>query len=548
MNILVERLIITKQKFMKKLLTLVVGMMFAATMIAGGLVTNTNQSATWVRLPARDASTSIDAVYFNPAGLMKLNNGFHFSVSNQSIMQTKEVLSSYPNLNEPLYTGKVSAPLFPTVYAVYKMEKLAFSFGFNPVGGGGSAVFEDGLPSFDMGPSDLVPVLASQGAIAYRLNSNFEGSSTYFGYQGGISYKINDMISVFAGVRYVNAKNTYDGYLTDIELEMGGGLWMRADGIFTGTAAQASGAADGMQPLIDGGAGTLTFAQAEGLTAINAIQRATLEGGLLAFGVPQASIDAMTLAEAQGTYTSLAGRYTATSMLLADQTAETEQTASGITPIIGLNISPIDKLNIGIKYEFATKLEFTNNTTQEILTDFEADGTPITLFPDGATFRGDMPAMLSVGVDYRITNALKVSCGTHYYFDKAANYGKKIDDVYVENSEVIDNNFFELALGLEYGVGEKILLSGGFLYAKTGVNNDYQSDLSYSLTSSTTGLGGAYVISDKIMLNLGFGYTMYVDSEATIDHLFKATETVIPVIETYSKSNMFVAVGLDFSF
>jgi len=477
---------------MKKLLTLSLAVLFSAILSAGGLVTNTNQSATWVRLPARDASTSIDAVYFNPAGLMKMNNGFHFSLSNQSITQKKEVTSSYPNLNQPLYTGNVSAPLFPTVYAVYKMEKIAFSFGFNPVGGGGGAVFEDGLPSFDMGPSDLVPVLASQGATAYSLNSNFEGSSIFFGYQGGVSYKINDMISVFAGVRYVTAKNTYSGYISDIELDMGGGTWVRADGIFTGLAAQASGAAAGMQPLIDGGVGALTFAQAEGATAINALERATMEGGLLAFGVPQASIDAMSLAEAQGTYTSIAGRNTATSMLLDDKTAETEQTATGITPIVGVNISPSEGLNIGIKYEFATELIFTNNTTQEILTDFEDDGTPVTLFPDGATFNGDMPAMLSVGIDYRITETLKASFGTHYYFDKAANYGKKINDVYVENSEVIDNNFYELALGLEYGLGEKILLSGGFLYAKTGVNNNYQSDLSYSLTSSTIGIGGAY--------------------------------------------------------
>jgi len=50
------------------------------------------------------------------------------------------------------------------------------------------------------------------------------------------------------------------------------------------------------------------------------------------------------------------------------------------------------------------------------------------------------------------------------------------------------------------------------------------------------------------MLNLGIGNTWYVDGEATIDHVFKSTGTVIPVIETYAKSNMFVAVGLDFSF
>lgn len=532
---------------MKKLLTFAVAIMLTATMFAGGLVTNTNQSATWVRLPARDASTSIDATFFNPAGLMKLENGFHFSISNQTIAQTKEVTSSYENLNQSLYEGTVSAPLFPSVYAVYKMDKLAFSFGFNPVGGGGGAVFEDGLPSFDMSPSDLVPSLASQGATEYRINSYFEGTSVFFGYQGGVSYKINDMISVYAGARYVIATNTYDGYLKDIELNMGG-TWMRADNIFNGIAADLTTAGDGVQLLIDGGVGGITIPNAETAGLIPADLSAQLQGALLSLGVPQEAINVMSISTAQATYYGGAATYSGTATLLGDQTAETEQTASGITPIVGVNISPGDNLNVGIKYEFATELEFTNSTAKEIMTGFETDGTPITLFPDGATFRGDMPAMLSVGVDYKISEALSASVGTHYYFDKVADYGKKIDDVYVSNEEVIDNNFFEIAGGLEYGLNEKILLSTGLLYAKTGVNNEYQSDLSYSLTSTTIGLGGGYKISDNMLLNLGFGYTMYQEGEASLDHYFQAAGMDVAVTETYGKSNMFVAVGLDFSF
>ncbi|MGC9344250.1 MAG: hypothetical protein ACP5E3_16220, partial [Bacteroidales bacterium] len=56
-----------------------------------------------------------------------------------------------------------------------------------------------------------------------------------------------------------------------------------------------------------------------------------------------------------------------TASLLEDKEADVEQTASGITPIIGINISPSENLNIGLKYEFATELEFTNNTTSDIL-------------------------------------------------------------------------------------------------------------------------------------------------------------------------------------
>ncbi|MBE0653821.1 MAG: outer membrane protein transport protein [Bacteroidales bacterium] len=528
---------------MKKLLTMAAAMFLAGSLFAGGLVTNTNQSAAWVRLPARDASTSIDATYFNPAGLMKLNNGLHFSISNQSIFQTREVDNDYPYLNDSYYKGEVTALLFPTVYAVYKMDKLAFSFGFNPVGGGGGATYDRGLPSFEMSPSDLVPALAN--ASDYRLDAFFEGTSVFFGYQAGISYKINDVISVFAGVRYVTAKNTYNGYLRGIELNYGG-TWTPATLIFNGIAQQATGAATSMQPLIDAGIGGLTFAQAEGATAINATQRAQLEGGLLSFGVPQATINAMTLQQAQGAYASAAQQYTASSALLADKEADVEQTASGITPIIGVNISPSENFNIGLKYEFATELEFTNATTADILTGFTETGAEITMFPDKAKFRGDMPAMLSAGIDYTIGDALRLSVGTHYYFDKPADYGKKINGEYVSNEEVIDNNYLEVVGGLEYNLSKKLLVSAGYLYAKTGVNENYQSDLSYSLTSSTIGVGGAYKFNEKIMLNLGFGYTMYNEGSKTIDHEF-VTGAIIPAIETYGKSNSFIAIGLDIS-
>ena len=73
-------------------LNLLILFLAASYSYAGGIVTNTNQSSAWVRLLVRDATTEIDAVYFNPAGLTKLNDGFHFSLSNQYVTQAKDCL------------------------------------------------------------------------------------------------------------------------------------------------------------------------------------------------------------------------------------------------------------------------------------------------------------------------------------------------------------------------------------------------------------------------------------------------------------------------
>ncbi len=116
------------KKFTLTLLTLIVASSFIH---AGGLVTNTNQSTAWTRMLVRDASIDIDAVFYNPAGLTKLKDGFHISISNQSLFQKQTITSGYPYLNDPEYVGNISAPLFPSVYLAYKTGRWAFSLGFN---------------------------------------------------------------------------------------------------------------------------------------------------------------------------------------------------------------------------------------------------------------------------------------------------------------------------------------------------------------------------------------------------------------------------------
>ncbi|MGE5348645.1 MAG: aromatic hydrocarbon degradation protein, partial [Actinomycetota bacterium] len=225
---------------MKKIISVVSVLVVTGSLFAGGLVTNTNQSAQYIRLLSRNASMDIDAVYYNPAGLTKLAPGFHFGINNQTIGQGRSVMNSYPYLHgapEREYIGTVSAPFFPSIYAAYNTGKLAFSAAFNPVGGGGGATYDEGLAMIEMPISDLVPVLQSRGAQDYRLETNFVGSSVFYGIQGNVSYKINDIISISAGARYVMARNTYEGKLENIELNMGG-TWLPASTVFTSIASQ----------------------------------------------------------------------------------------------------------------------------------------------------------------------------------------------------------------------------------------------------------------------------------------------------------------------
>jgi long-subunit fatty acid transport protein len=158
-----------------------------------------------------------------------------------------------------------------------------------------------------------------------------------------------------------------------------------------------------------------------------------------------------------------------------------------------------------------------------------------------------MPAMLAVGLSYPLTDKLRAYLDYNYYWDNKANYGKTdADGNYIDNSTLIDNNMWELGAGLEYNITKKILVSAGYLYSMSGTNDDYQSDLNYSLTSSAVGFGGGWQITPKIGLNLGVMLAFYQDD--TVDYTHALGENMIPYSVTYGKFTQAYALGLDFHF
>ena len=120
----------------KKMAIAVITALTAAPAFAGGLLTNTNQSVHFLRNPARNASTEIDAVYTNPAGLTFLSDGLHLSLTSQSAFQTRTISSTFEGFKfadgnngstTKIFKGEASAPVIPSFQLAYKKDKLVFS-------------------------------------------------------------------------------------------------------------------------------------------------------------------------------------------------------------------------------------------------------------------------------------------------------------------------------------------------------------------------------------------------------------------------------------
>ena len=197
-------------------------LMVSNSTFAGGILTNTNQNATFLRNPARNAAIAIDGVYSNPAGIAFLPEGFHLSVSWQAAFQ-KRIMNANNNLfgmnadgkgTSREFVGETNAPVIPSFQAAYVInDKWSVSAQFAVGSGGGACEFNEGLPMFE----EMVYGALAQGVAAnqtlpagayvskYAMNQNLTGEQYFYGFQLGATYKLADNFSVFGGARGVLA-------------------------------------------------------------------------------------------------------------------------------------------------------------------------------------------------------------------------------------------------------------------------------------------------------------------------------------------------------
>ncbi len=464
----------------------------SSPVMAGGLLTNTNQNATFLRNPARDAAIAIDGVYSNPAGVAFLPQGFHLSVSWQAAFQKRQLNASNDlfmmNANNPskdrYFEGKAVAPVIPSFQAAYVFnDKWSVSAQFAVGGGGGKCEFDEGLPMFEelLGGSlaSGISGATNPGApYTYSLNQSLTGKQFFYGIQVGGTYKVTDNVSVFGGLRGVLASGSYKGAITDFTVNN-----------------------------LPGTAYSQTFAEnAQKLQA--AAQQFAAAG------------DAATAAK----YAEMAQQAgTVAVMTSSDLVLDCAQSGFGITPIIGVDYK-LGKLNLAAKYEFRTKINMENESYNSKNVD-----AAFNVYADGNKVRSDIPSLLTVGAQYEFTPAVRAMGGFHYYWDKKAK-GTAIKE---------GDNTWEVTLGAEWDVNDKILLSLGGQRTQYGFADSDMGDIHFNIRSTALCIGGAYKFTEDIKLNIGYMHSFYEDYKFT-----NAANTNC----NYTRKNDVIGASLDLRF
>lgn len=496
---------------MKKIVCAIAALLPCASLMAGGLVTNTNQNAAFLRQLSQEAIIDITGLYMNPAGTAFLAPGGHISANIQNAKQSRDICTTFPlfalNQNNSStshdFKGDAYAPVIPSIQYSHNWEKWSINANFSLGGGGGKCEFSNGLGSFEAlyagqlyqlvpasvnaqlptkaagalmqagVPSEMASMLAGMGTYnsqltGYELNAYMKGRQYYFGLSLGATYKVRENLAIFAGVRGVYATNNYNGYVQDIKAKYAYSIDIPAyAGVFPGLSTTGTG-----EQVLDDHSLTLN----------------------------------------------------------------TDQTGIGFTPMLGIDWRINEHWNIAAKYEFKTRLRLENKSKMNEFAAATAQTNAVLgQFADGTSVAADIPSLLTAGVQYSPIQALRLQAGFHYFGDKSATqYGNKQD--------LIDGNTWEMTAGIEYDVCPWLTLSCGWQKTNYNLSDAYMNDLSFVTNSNSWGCGARINIGEKWALDLGFMQTLYEDREVT-------TQTAAGnKVDLYSRTNRVLGIGLNYCF
>ena len=482
-------------KILYKFILAAMALTVATQSFAGGLLTNTNQSASFLRSVARGTSLDADAVYYNPAGVVFMSNGFHLGISDQMATQTRTITSSYAafamgaqnNLNPTKdFKGEVFSPLIPSVHFAWKKDRLALMAGIGVNGGGGSLEFANGLGSFERMFS-VLPVGMQQlniPASAYDMDMYLMGKSMTLAFNAGAAFRITDWLSVAAQIRYSSSSNSYEGHMKDINVLVGGQM-QSASALFSNAYATMKGQ---YEQLVAAGLGDSADAQ-------------KLLAGMQAAGE--------------------------NAVKTANHILDVKQKGTSISPIIALAFHK-GAWDASVKYEFkmATELEIESAEVSA------KDPVINAIFADGSKVKAETPALLAAAVS-RHFGPVKVTAQWHHYFDKNA-----------ENSfsPVIEGNTNEYMFGAEWQINDKWLVSAGTQRTQLNMNENAYSDMNFAISSWSIAAGLAYQVCDAARINLGVMPTIYDEAVAV------GQANGVDFKDVYNRTSLAWGIGLDLKF
>ncbi len=189
----------------------------ALPLFAGGIVNKQNQSADYLRTLNRHAATDYaDIAVYNPAGIMKMENGAYAKLDIMYFAKDYSNTVPYGFGGFSQAFGRLSSDepsIIPGLFAVLKEDRWGAFFALTIPAGGGELDYDRGdartlLLSSGIASSPLVP----SGVYDMISNHSLEvKQSSVLGFTLGGSVAITKRLSIAAGIRYADGIREFDG-------------------------------------------------------------------------------------------------------------------------------------------------------------------------------------------------------------------------------------------------------------------------------------------------------------------------------------------------
>ncbi|HNX59345.1 MAG TPA: hypothetical protein PKK43_09605 [Spirochaetota bacterium] len=413
----------------------------------------TNNGPEYFRNPAgrSSAQDSADIATNNPAGTIRMKEGFFVNISNQTVIKKYTVEDRSTGQD---YESNEPDLLVPNLFLVWNPAKsnIGFWSHIGIIGGGGTLYYPDGAPVVNR---VIAAGMAGVDAGAAGKASYNSGYNTYF--SGLSADKFTTMAGMLSAYNIIKDKYHFSVRQQSYQI------------------CQSLGS---------------TYSVTDNLSVA-------------------AGVRIIESRKTYGVYQSV-GVDSADKFIDVKMNAFGAQGILGINykPVQSLNLALTYETVGKMKY----KVKVGSNGSDEWGT-LSKSLTDALGMEDGKTYNYDMPHRFMSGMTYNVTSYLDVTlCGILYIND---GFGVKIetgtDD---EHSLRYMNKYsYEVGTGFDLKIMEQIVWSAGFVVDNMNQNTGYMNEVNYHPNAYIVNTGFMFLVNDKLNVSIGFGRNFFPDTD-----------------------------------
>ena len=328
-----------------------------------------------------------------------------------------------------------------------------------------------------------------------------KGRQYYFGFQLGSAYKVMENLSVYGGLRLLYGTATYKARISNIMVKNGSGF-VDFENLLPSVNTQVQQTLSVGNNVIAG----LNAKEAAGMEL--SPQEAQLRSGLQSLAASQSELGKL-------------AKYSEGVNLLCNQSSV------GIAPVVGVDYKLNEHFNFAAKYEFKTQIRMKNESTVFEASEIES----VNKFRDEEKVNEDIPALVTLGVQWAPVIMVRLNAGGHYYFDKDASW-------YGNTQNKLDHNSWEVLAGAEWDINDHLTISAGGQLTRYGLTDEYMNDMSFVVNSYSIGFGANYKLNNTVTLKAAYFQTNYSQYD-------RNDYPSAGISDSFTRTNRVIGIGCD---